>query len=117
MNCVSPNQEVKGKEKLTQIPRHLIISSDMTTWKFINWNLTEKYSVEEIKTYFMQEVFKRGVLVLSTHNITLAHTPKIITRITDVYSEVFSELHRVLESQTLRQELTVEPLKPLFKVR
>ena len=87
------------------------------SWKFINWNLTEKYSVEEIKTYFMQEVFKRGVLVLSTHNITLAHTPKIITRITDVYSEVFSELHRVLESQTLRQELTVEPLKPLFKVR
>ena len=33
-NCVSPNQEVKGKEKLTQIPRHLIISSDIATWKF-----------------------------------------------------------------------------------
>lgn len=34
MNCVSPNEEEKGKEKLTQIPRHLIISSDIATWKF-----------------------------------------------------------------------------------
>lgn len=55
--------------------------------------------------------------MLSTHNMTLAHTPKIITEIVDVYSEVFRELHRVLESQTLREELTVEPLSPLFKVR
>ena len=87
------------------------------SWRFLNWNPTERYSVDEIKTYFMQEVFKRGLLVLSTHNITLAHTPKIISEIADVYSEVFSELHRVLEAQTLRQELIVEPLKPLFRVR
>jgi glutamate-1-semialdehyde 2,1-aminomutase len=87
------------------------------TWRFLNWNPTEKYSVEEIKSYVMQEVFKRGVLVLSTHNITLAHTPKVISKVGAVYSEVFSELRRVLESQTLRQELAVEPLRPLFKVR
>jgi glutamate-1-semialdehyde aminotransferase len=87
------------------------------SWRFINWYPTEEYSVEEIKTYFMQEVFMRGVLVLSTHNITLAHTPKVITEIVDVYRDVFLELGRVLSSQTLRQELRVEPLKPLFKVR
>jgi len=87
------------------------------SWRFINWNPTETYSVDEIKTYFMQEVFKRGLLVLSTHNITLAHTPKIISEIVDVYSAALSELHRVIEAQTLRQELRAEPLKPLFRVR
>ena len=87
------------------------------SWRFLNWRAINKYSVDEIKTFFMQEVFRRGVLVLSTHNITLAHTPKFITEIVDVYSEVFHELHRVLESQTLREELRVEPLSPLFKVR
>ena len=87
------------------------------TWKFINWNSTKKYSIEEIKSYFMQEIFKRGILVLSTHNITLAHTPRIITEVVDAYSEVFSKLRYVLESETLRQELKVEPLTPLFKVR
>lgn len=87
------------------------------TWRFLNWTSTEKYSVDEIKTYFMQEAFKRGLLVLSTHNITLAHTPKVVKKISSIYDQVFSEMHRVLEGQTLRDELDVEPLKPLFKVR
>ena len=86
-------------------------------WRFLNWTATEKYSVDEIKTYFMQEVFKRGLLVLSTHNITLAHTPKVVKKISRIYDQVFSEMHRVIEAQTLRDELEVEPLKPLFKVR
>ena len=87
------------------------------SWKFLNWTATQEYSVDEGKTFFMQEVFKKGLLVLSTHNITLAHTPKIIREISGIYSYVFGELHRVLESQSLHQELTVEPLRPLFKVR
>ena len=94
-----------------------INTSGHPSWRFINWNSTEKYSAGEIKSYFMQEVFKRGVLVLSTHNITLAHTPRTITEIVDVYNQSFSELHRVLESQTLREELIVAPLKTLFKIR
>jgi len=113
-------------QNLSEQTEQAIVDSSLETkikisghpsWRFINWYPTEEYSVEEIKTYFMQEVFMRGVLVLSTHNITLAHTPKVITEIVDVYRGVFLELGRVLSSQTLRQELRVEPLKPLFKVR
>ena len=87
------------------------------SWRFLNWTATENYSVDEIKTFFMQEIFKRGVLVLSTHNITLAHTPKVVKKVSAIYHEVLSELNRVIESEALRNELTVEPLKPLFKVR
>jgi len=87
------------------------------TWRFLNWTPTEKYSVDEIKTYFMQEAFKRGLLVLSTHNMTLAHNTKTVEKISRIYDQVFSEMHRVIASQTLRDELEVEPLKPLFKVR
>ena len=87
------------------------------SWRFLNWAATENYSVDEIKTFFMQEIFKRGVLVLSTHNVTLAHTPRVIRKVSSVYDEVLSELHRAIESEALRDELRVEPLKPLFKVR
>lgn len=87
------------------------------TWKFLTWTATEKYSVDEIKTYFMQEAFKRGLLVLSTHNVSLAHTPKVVKKISNIYNQIFSEMHRVIDGQTLRDELEVEPLKPLFKVR
>ena len=87
------------------------------TWKFLNWSGRDDYSADEIKTYFMQEVISKGVLVLSTHNVTLAHTPKIVERISDIYSEVFERLNCVLETQTLHKKLKVKPIKPLFKVR
>ena len=87
------------------------------SWRFLNWTATENYSVDEIKTFFMQETFKRGLLVLSTHNITLSHTPKINNIIHINYHEVLRELNRVLISKTLINELHVVPLKPLFKVR
>ena len=65
----------------------------------------------------MQEVFKRGLLVLSTHNITLAHQPRVISKITDIYSEVFGTLKHAIDNRTLQEELDVEPLAPLFKIR
>lgn len=87
------------------------------TWKFLNWQETDEYSTDEIKTFFMQETFKRGLLVLSTHNVTLAHSSKVVKQIGTVYNEVFSEIRRAIDHLTLREELQVEPLKPLFKVR
>ena len=35
--------------------------SGHASWKFLNWSNTQDYSVDQIKTYFMQEVFRRGV--------------------------------------------------------
>jgi glutamate-1-semialdehyde aminotransferase len=87
------------------------------SWKFLNWTATDGYSADEIRTYFMQEIFKKGILVLSTHNVTLAHSSKIVNKISDAYDEVFSGLRKVIDTKTLRDELIVEPLKPLFKVR
>ena len=87
------------------------------TWRFLNWSATTENSVDQLKTYFMQEVFKRNLLVLSTHNVSLAHKPRIVSKISDVYQEVFYELSQVLAKKNLEQELKVDPLKPLFKIR
>lgn len=87
------------------------------SWRFLNWTATENYSVSEIKTFFMQEVFKRGLLVLSTHNTTLAHTRKTSKRVAEIYSEVFSQLDRAIKNESLGNELRVAPLRPLFKIR
>lgn len=87
------------------------------SWRFLNWEATEKYSVDEIKTFFMQEIFKRGLLVLSTHNTTLAHTRKISKKVAEIYDEVFFELKRAIINESLREELCAAPLIPLFRVR
>ena len=87
------------------------------SWKFLNWHSTEKYSVDELKTYFMQQAFEKGLLVLSTHNVTTAFTPSTLRRTVAVYRDVLSDLSRVVYEGSLREDLLVEPLKPLFQVR
>lgn len=95
----------------------LLSLSGHPTWTFLNWRSTPEYSVEEIKTYFMQLIFERGLLLLGTHNVTLAHKEKIVRKISEIYFDVFEIMKDKIEKGTLRNELKVEPLKPLFRVR
>lgn len=97
--------------------QNVIQLSGHPSWKFLNWKPTDKYSVEELKTYFMQQSFQKGLLVLSTHNVTTAFSARIIDRTVNIYQEVFADLSRVIDENSLRQELKVEPLVPLFRVR
>lgn len=65
----------------------------------------------------MQEIFQEGVLVLNSHNITQAHDKKIIMKIVAAYSKVFGRIAKAISKGSLREELRVSPLEPLFKVR
>jgi len=96
---------------------HVLKLSGHATWKFLNWHETEEYKVSEIKTYFMQEMFGRGVLILGSHNVNLMHTPKVLARLEKIYWEVLSQLDVALSSNTLHHRLKTVPLEPLFKVR
>jgi len=87
------------------------------TWVFLNWSPTDQYSVDEIKTFFMQEMFQRGVLILNAHNISLAFGRKELQIVLKAYSETLQNLSSAINSRTLREKLLVEPLMPLFKVR
>jgi acetylornithine/succinyldiaminopimelate/putrescine aminotransferase len=87
------------------------------TWKFLHWEEGHDLSILELKTFFMQEMFKRGVLVLGTHNVTLAHDKRIQRVLVDVYEQVLTLMHHQIISGTLKSNLEVEPLQPLFKVR
>lgn len=108
-------------------PTHDLIQETVTSnvlklsghpsWIFLNWMGTEEFNVNEIKTLFMQLAFERGLLVLGTHNTTLAHDHKIQKMILNIYTEVFSEIQTSISMGTLRDKLKVVPLEPLFKIR
>ena len=87
------------------------------TWRFLNWRESNGYSQSEIKTYFMQEMFNAGVLVLSSHNISLAHKSRVLRKLEVGYEIALSNLRKVMDAGNLRENLLVEPLEPLFKVR
>jgi glutamate-1-semialdehyde 2,1-aminomutase len=102
-----------GENKLEEVVK----LSGHPSWKFITWTSNEKYSDLQFKTYFMQEMFKRGVLILNTHNISLAHGHKAREKITLAYSETLSSMAQLIFENRLETALEVLPLEPLFKIR
>ena len=97
--------------------QNVLTLSGHPTWVFLNWTPTDQYSVDELKTFFMQEMFQRGVLILNAHNISLAFGRKELRIVLKAYSETLQNLSSAIKSRTLREKLLVEPLVPLFKVR
>lgn len=108
--------------KITKIISENNLSDSLTltghpSWTFLNWSDSMGYNQFEIKTYFMQEIFQRGVLVLNTHNVTTAFKEKEINFVLDAYGEVLSDLAERMHDGNLRAALKSEPMKPLFNVR
>lgn len=87
------------------------------SWTIMIFKDSEAYSSWDIKTLYLQEIFRRGVLAIGTHNMSYAHTIKDIERLLTVYDEVFGIINRCLITNTLSTKLEAEPLNLLFKVR
>jgi glutamate-1-semialdehyde 2,1-aminomutase len=87
------------------------------SWIFLNWSGTEKYSVDQIRTLFMQEMFKNGVLILSTHNVTLGMDTKAVQMILSAYNNSLELVSSAIKNQNLEEFLQVKPLMPLFRIR
>jgi glutamate-1-semialdehyde 2,1-aminomutase len=95
----------------------LLTISGHPAWSFLNFRDQGGYSLYEIKTLFLQEVFARGILTLGTHNISYAHSGADIDRLLAVYDEVFPLLKSAVSERRLAQLLRCKPLEPLFKLR
>ena len=95
----------------------VISFSGHDSWKFLNWKPTEQYSVDLLRTYFMQEMFKSGVLILGTHNVSLSHSGGPTKTIEYAYQKGVTEMSKRITSGNLNEFLNVQPLTPLFRLR
>ena len=96
---------------------NLLNVSGHPSWKFLNWFGNHEVSASSLKTYFMQEMFKKGILVLSTHNNSLSLTAKISDRVINTYGEVISDMSESLSNGSLLDKLQVDPIQPVIKLR
>lgn len=87
------------------------------TWTFLNWNFNNETLQNQAKTFFLQEMFRRGILVLSTNNVTTTLSQKDLDKIVTAYAEVFSAIAHALKEDSLEALLECQPIVPLFKVR
>jgi glutamate-1-semialdehyde aminotransferase len=92
-------------------------TSGHPSWSFLHIKDQQKYNSFEIKTFFLQEMFKRGILALGLHNLSLAHSKKEIDRLISCYAEVLPMIKQHIDNQTLLKNIQGEILEPLFKVR
>ena len=108
--------------KLDSLIKELNCESFLSTaghpsWSFLIIANTHNYNNFEIKTLFMQEMLKRGVLTFGTHNISYSHTTEDIDFLLQSYREVFPIIKACIENNNLKETLECEPLVPLFSVR
>jgi glutamate-1-semialdehyde 2,1-aminomutase len=103
--------------EISQNKYEFVNLSGNPTWTFLNWTLSNDALQNKVKTYFLQEMFKRGILVLSTNNVTTTLSQKDISKILTAYAEVFEAISQALVRESLDVLLECQPIVPLFKVR
>lgn len=69
------------------------------------------YGEPEIRTFFLQEMFIRGYLVLGAHAISYAHTESDINQLLTAYAEILPVLAMAIRQKTLPTLLKITPPK------
>lgn len=70
-----------------------------------------------LKTLFQQEVVKRGILILATHNLTAAHDVEAVEKTMEVYAAVLKTLAGWLSDKDSCKYLQGPVIEPIFRVR
>lgn len=86
-------------------------------WSFLVFKNVAQYSVSETKTLFLQEMFRRGIYTLGTHNMSYAHSDSDIQCLMAAYREVLGLIGAAVREGRVLERLECQPLIPLFKVR
>jgi glutamate-1-semialdehyde aminotransferase len=86
-------------------------------WKIVQFSDHENASAFEIKTLFIQEMIKRGILINGSLNINFAHSDLEKYKILRAVEEAFFIISDCLKREQLNRYLKSPVIKPLFKVR
>ncbi len=102
--------EQTGLQEILKISGH-------PSWTFLNWSPSAEYSVDQIKTLFLQEMFEQNILILNSHNVSYSMTEGDVRKLLKAYKRTLQTISDSLARKDLQKRLKVEPLTPLFKLR
>lgn len=86
-------------------------------WKILAVKDHPKARKEAIKTCLAQAMFKRGTLLLASHNVCYAHGAADLSRVLKAYDESLAHVASELETDRLEERLGIPPIMPVFRVR
>lgn len=96
---------------------HLISFKGHPCWKIMSVENVGNISAQVIKTFIQKNMIARGVIILSTHNMSYAFGNDEHDTVIKAYRETFSELSHHLTQGTLMDNLGCPVIEPIFKVR
>jgi glutamate-1-semialdehyde 2,1-aminomutase len=70
-----------------------------------------------VKTLWIIEMLKRGVLTNGSHNLSFAHDANDLQQILNVYQEVLNIVAGAIQDNDVLARLGCEPIRPTFAVR
>ncbi len=96
---------------------HVLAITGHPSWSFLQVRDAGGFSRLQIKTFMFQEVFKRGIYTLGTHNLSYAHSDEDIDALLNCYEELFPLIKDSIDTGALIERLQCAPLVPVFTTR
>lgn len=97
--------------------RNVIELGGVPCWKLLQFTDHENGSADMMKTLFMQEMIKRGILISGALNISGAFGAVEKIKILEAFDGVLQRIAEGLQNNTLKALLECKTIQPLFKVR
>lgn len=97
--------------------KRLLAFTGHPSWLFLKWSVADALTLNEVKTLFLQEMLRRGVLVLGTHDVTTAFTADDIALVSAAYAETLDTIVESLNEDDVAARLECDTLVPLFTLR
>jgi glutamate-1-semialdehyde 2,1-aminomutase len=96
---------------------HVFAVEGYPVWSFFTIKDTEDFSSWEIKTLLLQEMFKKGIYTIGTHNMSYAHTSNHVNELLKAYDAFFLLFVKATAERNILRYIKGKVLEPLFKVR
>lgn len=104
---------IVAKHELTDVLK----LTGVAPWKVLNFNDYQGVSKEAIKTFFMVEMLRAGILVAGSHNVCFAHSDEDIIKVGAAYDSTFATIKKKLDRGSFEADMDVAPIYPVFQVR
>jgi len=86
-------------------------------WKLLDFRDHPTARKEVIRSVFIQEMIRGGVLITSSHNLCYAHDDENITTTLHAYDAALSAIRDGLTASNLDKRLAGPVIEPIFKIR
>ncbi len=113
---VELQRELRSLIEEFDLRRYLAVDGH-PSWTFLKFSGDGVTTSEVMKTFYVQEMFKAGIYVLGSHNLSYAHSRDDLKILLKSYRRILEMMSPALRRGSLVSLLDCAPIVPIFRVR